>query len=131
MFASISRLASNGLLVYTVIFFALTEASSLPRKLYAALDALREPWKGRRADSFFQYLPEHKVLVLNLTAVLVGILNTAVGTDFPVLLAVGAFMLNFIPAVGSILAALPRDGAGLCGNGPGRWFYGLSGLWRH
>ena len=42
-----------------------------------------------------------------LTGVLVGILVSALGIDFPLLWGMLAFFFNYIPNIGSILAAVP------------------------
>lgn len=108
LFANLSRIASNGVLVLLVIFFALTEASSLPRKLHAALDAPEKALdKGAELITSFNIYLSIKFLFSVITAVLIWALNAAIGTDFAVLLALLAFLLNFIPAIGSILAAIP------------------------
>ena len=48
-----------------------------------------------------------KAIISLLTALIVWISLSIVGTDYPLLWAVIAFMLNFIPNIGSIIAAVP------------------------
>ncbi len=48
-----------------------------------------------------------KTAVSGLTGVLVGIVLAIAGVDYPVLWGFLAFLLNFVPSIGSILAAIP------------------------
>jgi predicted PurR-regulated permease PerM len=48
-----------------------------------------------------------KTWISLLTGLLAGLLCAAVGVDFPVLWGVLAFFLNYVPNIGSILAAIP------------------------
>lgn len=48
-----------------------------------------------------------KLMISTITALLVWVLLTIIGVDFPVTWAVLTFLLNFIPTVGSIVATIP------------------------
>jgi predicted PurR-regulated permease PerM len=54
-----------------------------------------------------------KTLTSMATGLLIGIWAWSVGADLPVLFGLIAFMLNYIPNLGSILAAVPAVGLGL------------------
>jgi AI-2 transport protein TqsA len=58
------------------------------------------------------------------TGLLVGTLNYAIGLEFYVLWGVLAFLLNYIPSVGSIVAAVPPVVLALITLGPG-WALGV------
>jgi len=100
---------SNVFLVLLTMLFILLESSGFPRKLRALsrgaknLDALAQAEKVR--ESIVSYMSLKTMLSL-LTSVLVGILVWFLDIDFPILWAMLAFFLNFIPNIGSIMAAI-------------------------
>jgi predicted PurR-regulated permease PerM len=99
---------TNSFLILLTVVFILLEASSLPAKLRAAL---RDPEASlaRFADiarSVNRYLAIKTWTSLG-TGVLVWIFLTIVGVDFALLWGLAAFLLNFVPNLGSILAAIP------------------------
>lgn len=101
------RVLSNVVVVLLVIIFTLVEARLLPRKLEWAFGA---PEAARTFEQIVERVGRYvsvKTLMSLLTGVLVGSLNAAVGVDFPVLWGFVAFAFNFIPNIGSILAAIP------------------------
>lgn len=53
-----------------------------------------------------------------VTGLLASLLTWAVGLDFPLLWGMLAFLLNYIPTVGSIIAAVPAVLMGLVQLGP-------------
>lgn len=95
-------------LVIITVVFMLFEASSLPRKIYAALDDPEV--KMQQAERFFTSVNNYlaiKTLVSAATGIGVTLMLWAVGLDFYLLWGVLAFLLNFIPNIGSIIAAIP------------------------
>lgn len=100
---------SNVFLVIFTMIFALLEASGFRRKLALALgkeadDELSE-W-SRISEQVQRYLAI-KAQVSLATGILVVILCLAVGVDFPFLWGLVAFLFNFVPNIGSIIAAVP------------------------
>jgi AI-2 transport protein TqsA len=53
------------------------------------------------------------------TGLLVGLWTLAVGLDFPLFWGLTAFLLNYVPTVGSLVAAVPAVALGLVQLGPG------------
>jgi Predicted permease len=53
------------------------------------------------------------------TGLLVGAFNLAIGLDFYILWGVLAFVLNYVPSIGSIVAAVPPVALALVQLGPG------------
>ncbi|MEX2571662.1 MAG: AI-2E family transporter [Gemmatimonadota bacterium] len=108
--------------VVTLIFvFILAEASSFPRKLRALLG--RE-WGGELGRSAkivreIQHYLAIKTLISVATGVTIGVVTWGLGLDFPLLWGLLAFLLNYIPNVGSIIAALPAILVALLQLGPG------------
>jgi predicted PurR-regulated permease PerM len=86
----------------------LLEASSLPSKLRAALRAPEESLSHLRA--VMQTINRYMALKAStslLTGVLVWIWLRLLGVDFPAMWGTLAFLLNFVPTIGSFIAAIP------------------------
>ncbi|PRQ05792.1 AI-2 transport protein TqsA [Enhygromyxa salina] len=108
MVASVGSLLSDTAFVLLTTAFILAEAAGLPRKLQAALggpDADIERFSGIIND-IQEYL-SIKTKISVVTGLMAWLLCFAVGVDYPVLWGVLAFFLNYIPTLGSIIAALP------------------------
>jgi predicted PurR-regulated permease PerM len=105
---ALQGLLGNVFLIVLTVVFILLEARSFPVKLRAlpggARDGLRQ--FDRLLESVKKYVAV-KTIVSLLTGVSVGVLLLIVGVDFPVLWATLAFFLNYIPTVGSLIAAVP------------------------
>ena len=111
---------TNAALIVFILIFILMEVSGFPRKLQEAVPQSHAvmDYITRAAHSVKRYLAIKTVISLatGLTAwALVGL----VGIDFPILWGLLAFLLNYIPSVGSILAAIPPMILALIQFGPG------------
>jgi len=112
-------LTNTFLILFTMVFILL-EASSAQTKVSAAF--------GRGIDTFQQagvflrdlgrYLGI-KTLVSLVTGLIVGLMTWIIGLDFPLLWGMLAFILNYIPNIGSIIAAVPAVLLALVQLGPG------------
>jgi AI-2 transport protein TqsA len=101
-------LLTNGLLILLTVIFMLLEASSIPTKLQAIL---RDPEASLGRIKYFtgtvnRYIAIQTVISL-ATGACVAIFLTIMGVDYPLLWGVLAFLLNYIPNIGSIMAAVP------------------------
>ena len=99
---------ANAFLILFTVIFLLLEATSLPRKLRAIL---RDPDEsmarlGHISEKVQRYV-ELKALMSLGTALTVGLWVWIIGLDYPLIWGVLAFLLNFVPNIGSILAAAP------------------------
>ena len=106
--ASVGSLLSDTAFVLLTTAFIMAEAAGLPRKLQAALgdpEADIERFSGVISD-IQEYL-SIKTKISMVTGSLAWILCWVVGVDYPVLWGVLAFFLNYIPTLGSIIAAIP------------------------
>ncbi len=110
---TISRVAtflSSTFLVILILVFILAEASVFPGKFRAALEAGEGDGDvGRFAkilDEVLGYLAI-KTLVSLTTGLTIGLFAWLMGLDFPVLLGLIGFALNYVPTIGSIIAAVP------------------------
>ncbi|GLX86551.1 membrane protein [Thalassotalea loyana] len=108
MFSSLSGAMANLFLIIITVVFMLFEASGLPRKIHLALD---DPeMRLNQIEKFISSVNSYiaiKAAVSVLTGVLVSTMLWGFGLDFFLLWGVLAFLLNFIPNIGSILAAIP------------------------
>lgn len=115
----VAAVLSNLLLVFFTIVFILFEAAGFPAKVQAAFG-----W-GEGSDRLNKILQEVqrflaiKSVVSLVTGSLVGTSLWLVGVDFPLLWGGLAFLLNYIPTLGSFLAAIPPVLLALLQLGPG------------
>ncbi|MAT71754.1 MAG: hypothetical protein CMJ58_19780 [Planctomycetaceae bacterium] len=105
---SIGRLANNFLLVVLILVFMQLEAADLPAKLRAIYPADSDVVDrlDRIKASVWQYA-RLKTRISFITAAFVVVWLWLLGVDFPVLWGLLAFLLNFVPNIGSVIAAVP------------------------
>ncbi len=114
--------ANTALILFYVTFMFL-EAFILPAKLQAAFsDSVR----AFRFERFFANLRRYlrlKTLISLATGVAVALWLVILGVDYPILWGSVAFVLNFIPNIGSFMAAIPAVLLALVQLGPASAFY--------
>ncbi len=104
----VGGLIANAFLIFLTVIFILFEISTLPMKLEKIFS--RSTGSIERLTGFKRSLQRYlviKSLTSLATGLLVWLLLTFLGIDFAVLWAVLAFFLNFVPNIGSIIAAIP------------------------
>jgi predicted PurR-regulated permease PerM len=100
--------ASNTALVLLTMMFVLLEVTTFPKKLRAVMD---DPsgdlgqWREMLLE--IQRYLLIKTVVSLVTGATATLMLWALGVDFPLLWGMVAFLLNYIPTVGSIIAAVP------------------------
>jgi len=116
----IAGVLQNLLIVMLAIVFMLSEAAGFPHKIRAAFGQ-KEGWDrfGHIRQEVQHYLGI-KTLVSLVTGSLVAAALAIIGIDFPLLWGMLAFLLNYIPAFGSILASIPPVLLAIVQFGPGR-----------
>ena len=114
-------LVTNGAVILLLVVFMLLEASTFPGKLRAAWGPKSSALTGfeRFSDSVKRYLMIKSVMSA-ATGISVTLLLLATGVDFPILWGFLAFFLNFIPNIGSVIAAIPPVFLALVQFGLGR-----------
>ena len=108
LFNALRGLLTNVFLIIFTVIFILLEASSFSTKVEAAF--------GRAASS----LERPRIFLVNLgrylgiktavslaTGFIAWLLTWSIGLDFPLLWGMLAFLLNYVPTIGSIIAAVP------------------------
>lgn len=100
--------ASNAFLVFLILIFILGEATIFPAKFRAILGP--DGGYSSRYTKIVAEVQEYlgiKTFISLLTGVLLGAWCWVLDVDFPVLLGLMAFVLNYVPTIGSIIASAP------------------------
>lgn len=99
---------TNAFLIFFTMIFILLEASTIPTKVAAAFGKDADEFERPRIflDNLGRYL-RIKTVVSIATGFLIGVLTWIIGVDFPLLWGMLAFLLNYVPNIGSIIAAVP------------------------
>lgn len=104
----VSGLFANGLLILLTVLFMMLEITSIPVKLKKVSS---NPENSiLQVQSVFQNINKYiaiKTWISLGTGLLVYFLLLIIGVDYPLLWAVLAFALNYIPTIGSIIALVP------------------------
>ena len=117
---SLKDVLTNAFLIIFTMIFMLLEVSSVGTKVEAAFGRSAESMDGPR--EFLQNLGRYlgiKTIVSIATGLCAFTLTWTIGLDFPLLWAMLAFLLNYVPTIGSIIAAVPAVLLALVQLGPG------------
>ncbi len=108
MLSGFGSVMANLFLIILTVVFMLFEASSFPLKLHFALDdpEMRLKQIERFLESMNHYIAI-KTIVSLVTGIIVSTMLWAFGLDSYLLWGVFAFLFNYIPNIGSIIAAVP------------------------
>jgi len=87
--------------------FILSEAAGFPAKLQAAFGHRESSDRFANIKREVQHYLGIKTLISLTTGSIVAAATAIIGVDYPLLWGMLAFLLNFIPTFGSILAAIP------------------------
>jgi AI-2 transport protein TqsA len=112
---------TNSFLIILTVIFILAEAAGLTQKFLsfnskganqALTDGVDE--ENENSPAFSQIFVEKvrnymsmKTIISMITGVVIGTALWIIGVDYPVMWGVLAFMLNFVPNIGSLIAAVP------------------------
>lgn len=115
----LSGLVGDALIVFIAVLFLLIDAAHFPDKLQGIL---RDPEKSMPhfkhfAKTVVDYLAL-KSVVSGITALCVALMLWFYGFDFIALWSILAFFLNFVPYLGSAIAAIAPVFIGLIDHGP-------------
>ncbi|MER2494457.1 AI-2E family transporter [Catenovulum sediminis] len=108
MLSGLGNTLTNFFLILLTTVFMLLEAGTIQKKLHLAWD---DPYMHiDRIDRFLTSVNHYiaiKTVVSLGTGVLAGLLCWSMGLDYFVLWGVLGFLFNYIPNIGSIIAAIP------------------------
>ena len=107
LLSSIGNALTDAFLIILIVIFLLFEAIALPHK-FAHMD------DHAPSTAFFENFLKtvHSYVVIKsmvsiATGILITIWLTILGVDYPILWGLMAFLFNFVPNIGSIIAAVP------------------------
>ncbi len=105
---AVQDVLTNTFLILFTLIFILLEVSSFAVKVDAAFGRSAASFKRQRA--FLHNIGRYmgiKTIISLATGLTAGLLTWWIGVDFWLLWGMLAFLLNFIPVIGSIIAAIP------------------------
>jgi predicted PurR-regulated permease PerM len=126
--SSFGTLVTSTFVILLTVVFMLLEASTFSVKLGAIV--ARPDLSFAKFDIIARNVNRYlaiKTLVSVATGVTAGIWLAILGVDFAVLWGILAFLLNYIPNIGSIIAAVPPAMLALVQLGPGSALLVLAG----
>jgi AI-2 transport protein TqsA len=107
MLGALGALLNNALIIVFMLIFMQLEAADLPGKLRTlAPDSDISARLERIQISVWRYF-RLKTRISFLTGILVTVWLWLLGVDFPLLWGLLAFLFNFVPTIGSFIAAVP------------------------
>jgi AI-2 transport protein TqsA len=106
--STLSSVLTNAFLILLTVVFILLEAADLPKKLRIVL---RNPERSLSTiEKFSQDAKRYmviKTLISAATGLVIWLWLLILGVDYPVLWGTLSFLLNYVPNIGAIIAALP------------------------
>jgi predicted PurR-regulated permease PerM len=99
---------TNTVLILITVIFILLEASSFPKKIRAGLESPEKSLAGfsKFTESVNHYLALKTIFSL-FTGLFIWAWLTILKVDYSLLWGLLAFLLNYVPNIGSIIAAVP------------------------
>ncbi len=108
VFNGFGGVLANAFLIFLTVLFILFEAHSFPRKVRAVV---KDPDTSlARFDAFSENLKRYlaiKSLASLGTGAVIAACLAVIGVDYPLLWGLLAFLLNYVPNIGSVIAAVP------------------------
>ena len=108
LFRSLGSLLANAFLIFFTVVLILFETANLPSKLHAISgDPGSSPARFRHFTANLRRYLTIKTLSSLGTGTGVALWLGLLGVDYPILWGLLAFFLNYVPSIGSIIAAVP------------------------
>ncbi|BCR06835.1 membrane protein [Desulfuromonas versatilis] len=129
MLSGLGGVLANTFLILLTVIFMLLEAAGFSAKLRAAFGDGPRIFAslGRFVEGLKRYLAIKTWVSLGTGAAVAGLL-AILGIDFPILWGLLAFLLNYVPNIGSIIAAVPPVLLGYIQFGAGRALLAAAGF---
>jgi len=108
LFGQVTVFFRSAFVVVFILVFMLAEAAIFPKKFRAVIGDYEGDLSrfSKITGEVFGYLIIKTALSL-VTGITIGLWAWIMGLDFPILLGLIGFLLNYVPIIGSILAAVP------------------------
>ncbi len=106
--SGLGNVLANGFLILLTVAFILSEVSGFPEKIHRTLERSERSFAG--FDHFLKTVKSYmaiKTWTSLITGLLVWLSLWLLGLDYPLLWGIMAFLLNYVPNIGSIIAAVP------------------------
>lgn len=118
----------NAFIIFLIVIFLLLEVALLPSKVKNLPGMAENTWSQleKMVDNVRSYMGIKTIMSL-ITGAAVAVFTAALGVDYPILLGLLAFLLNYVPNIGSIIAAIPGVLLALIQFGFGRMMIVLAG----
>jgi len=114
---NLGSLLNNAFLLFLIVCFILLEAASIPRKVRDAFgDSPEVETRMTEIGTSIRRYLGIKTLTSGLTGILIYIALALLGIKFAPLWGLVAFLLNFVPAIGSVMAAIPAVALAMVDN---------------
>jgi AI-2 transport protein TqsA len=108
IFSALSSVLTNGFLILLTVVFMLLEAADFPKKLRAVL---KNPERSLSTIEKFSQSAKRYLVIKTLISATIGVVIwlwlLILGVDYAVLWGTLSFLLNYVPNIGSIIAAVP------------------------
>lgn len=119
LLAGFGGVLTNTFLITLTVVFILLEASGFPAKLRAAM---KDPKASFPAFEQFTHAVKSYLVIKTAVSLATGVVAALwvflLGLDFPLLWGLLAFLFNYVPTIGSIVAAVPAMLLALVQLGP-------------
>jgi AI-2 transport protein TqsA len=106
--SALSSVLTNGFLILLTVVFILLEAADLPKKLRIVF---KNPERSLSTIARFGQNAKRYLVIKTLISAAVGLVIwlwlLILGVDYPVLWGTLSFLLNYVPNIGAVIAALP------------------------
>jgi AI-2 transport protein TqsA len=108
IFSALSSALTNAFLILLTVVFILLEAADFPKKLGVVL---KNPERALSTIEKFSRIAKRYLVIKTLISAAVGMVISLwlliLGVDYPVLWGTLSFLLNYVPNIGAIIAAMP------------------------
>lgn len=120
LLTGLGSVLSNAFIILLTVIFLLLEASGFRSKVQSALINPESSLEGfdQFAESVNRYMAI-KTWVSLVTGAVIATWLAVLGVDYPLLWGLLAFLLNYVPNIGSIIAAVPAVLLAVLQMGPG------------
>jgi len=130
LLSGFGNVLSNAFIILLTVIFILLEAANFRSKIKSALGERRSGFSLADFDHFVDSVNQYMAIKTWLslaTGIFIATWLAIIKVDYPLLWGLLAFLLNYVPNIGSIIAAIPATLLALIQFGPGGALLAASG----